>query len=90
MLLVVLQIPTSWRSVLEDPSTLQVFFDYYAITKAPLSKEVSIFVLSQRTFTFASFFVLFCQVIVNDLLKALINWMIEGKVLLCQIWSNIL
>ncbi|XP_061996319.1 uncharacterized protein LOC133714255 isoform X1 [Rosa rugosa] len=33
------QIPTSWRSVLEDPSTLQVFFDYYAITKAPLSKE---------------------------------------------------
>ncbi|XP_044460549.1 exportin-7-like isoform X1 [Mangifera indica] len=33
------QIPSSWRPVLEDPSTLQVFFDYYAITEAPLSKE---------------------------------------------------
>nr|DAD43045.1 TPA_asm: hypothetical protein HUJ06_001275 [Nelumbo nucifera] len=33
------QIPSSWRSVLEDPSTLQIFFDYYAITKPPLSKE---------------------------------------------------
>ncbi|EXB44290.1 hypothetical protein L484_012209 [Morus notabilis] len=33
------QIPSSWRPVLEDPSTLQIFFDYYAITKAPLSKE---------------------------------------------------
>ncbi|XP_048325677.1 uncharacterized protein LOC107412822 isoform X3 [Ziziphus jujuba] len=33
------QIPSSWRSVLEDPSTLQIFFDYYAITKSPLSKE---------------------------------------------------
>lgn len=35
-----LQIPSSWKPVLEDPSTLQIFFDYYAITKAPLSKEV--------------------------------------------------
>ncbi|GMN55678.1 hypothetical protein TIFTF001_024798 [Ficus carica] len=34
------QIPSSWRPVLEDPSTLQIFFDYYAITKAPLSKEL--------------------------------------------------
>ncbi|XP_062092059.1 uncharacterized protein LOC133797942 isoform X2 [Humulus lupulus] len=33
------QIPSSWRPVLEDPSTLQIFFDYYAITKSPLSKE---------------------------------------------------
>ncbi|XP_011020511.1 PREDICTED: exportin-7-like isoform X2 [Populus euphratica] len=32
-------IPTSWRSVLEDPSTLQIFFDYYAITTSPCSKE---------------------------------------------------
>ncbi|KAK6228500.1 hypothetical protein SCA6_000840 [Theobroma cacao] len=35
------QIPSSWRPVLEDSSTLQIFFDYYSITKAPLSKEVS-------------------------------------------------
>jgi len=35
-----LQIPSPWKSVLEDSSTLQLFFDYYAITKAPLSKEV--------------------------------------------------
>ncbi|KAG7020193.1 Exportin-7 [Cucurbita argyrosperma subsp. argyrosperma] len=33
------QIPSSWKPVLEDPSTLQIFFDCYAITKAPLSKE---------------------------------------------------
>ncbi|CAK9140098.1 unnamed protein product, partial [Ilex paraguariensis] len=33
------QIPSSWRPVLEDQSTLQIFFDYYAITKPPLSKE---------------------------------------------------
>ncbi|XP_050281550.1 uncharacterized protein LOC126722441 [Quercus robur] len=33
------QIPSSWRPVLEDSETLQIFFDYYAITKAPLSKE---------------------------------------------------
>lgn len=33
------QIPSSWRPVLEDSSTLQIFFDYYAITMAPLSKE---------------------------------------------------
>ncbi|KAA3481473.1 exportin-7 isoform X1 [Gossypium australe] len=34
------QIPSSWRPLLEDSSTLQIFFDYYSITKAPLSKEV--------------------------------------------------
>ncbi|GLT93407.1 hypothetical protein SLE2022_112010 [Rubroshorea leprosula] len=33
------QIPSSWRPLLEDSSTLQIFFDYYVITKAPLSKE---------------------------------------------------
>ncbi|KAF9587660.1 hypothetical protein IFM89_004492 [Coptis chinensis] len=33
------QVPSSWRAVLEDPSTLQIFFDYYAITNPPLSKE---------------------------------------------------
>ncbi|KAG6791181.1 hypothetical protein POTOM_000293 [Populus tomentosa] len=32
-------IPSSWRPVLEDPSTLQIFFDYYAITTSPRSKE---------------------------------------------------
>ncbi|XP_034692714.1 exportin-7-like isoform X1 [Vitis riparia] len=33
------QVPSSWRPVLEDPSTLQIFFDYYALNKTPLSKE---------------------------------------------------
>ncbi|KAL4292157.1 hypothetical protein GQ457_14G020780 [Hibiscus cannabinus] len=33
------QIPSSWRPLLEDSSTLQIFFDYYSITKPPLSKE---------------------------------------------------
>ncbi|XP_020583415.1 exportin-7-A isoform X4 [Phalaenopsis equestris] len=33
------QIPSSWRPVLEDPSTLQIFFDYYGSTEPPLSKE---------------------------------------------------
>ncbi|CAK9199269.1 unnamed protein product [Sphagnum troendelagicum] len=32
-----IQIPSSWRSVLEDTSTMQLFFDYYACTKPPLS-----------------------------------------------------
>ncbi|GMP97976.1 hypothetical protein CsSME_00046028 [Camellia sinensis var. sinensis] len=36
------QIPSSWKPVIEDPSTLQIFFDYYAITKPLLSREVSI------------------------------------------------
>ncbi|PSS15752.1 Exportin-7 like [Actinidia chinensis var. chinensis] len=34
-----IQIPSSWKPVIEDPATLQTFFDYYAITKPPLSKE---------------------------------------------------
>ncbi|XP_020249688.1 LOW QUALITY PROTEIN: exportin-7 [Asparagus officinalis] len=33
------QIPASWRSILEDPSTVQIFFDYYGITEPPVSKE---------------------------------------------------
>ncbi|KAK8986884.1 hypothetical protein V6N11_055203 [Hibiscus sabdariffa] len=33
------QIPSSWRPLLEDSLTLQIFFDYYSITKPPLSKE---------------------------------------------------
>ncbi|KAI3445190.1 hypothetical protein Pfo_001855 [Paulownia fortunei] len=33
------QIPSSWKPVLEDFSTLQIFFDYYALTKPPISKE---------------------------------------------------
>ncbi|KAI5074563.1 hypothetical protein GOP47_0010524 [Adiantum capillus-veneris] len=34
-----IQIPSSWRPILEDTATLQLFFDYYAATKPPLSKE---------------------------------------------------
>ncbi|GAB4851808.1 hypothetical protein Ancab_031207 [Ancistrocladus abbreviatus] len=34
-----IQIPSSWKAILEDPSTLQIYFDYYALTKPPLSKE---------------------------------------------------
>ncbi|KAL2536815.1 ARM repeat superfamily protein [Forsythia ovata] len=33
------QIPSSWKPVVEDFSTLQIFFDYYALTKPPMSKE---------------------------------------------------
>ncbi|GFP93940.1 Ran-binding protein 17 [Phtheirospermum japonicum] len=33
------QIPSSWKPMLEDFSTLQIFFDYYALTKPPISKE---------------------------------------------------
>lgn len=33
------QIPSSWKSVLEDFSTIQTFFDYYALTKPPIAKE---------------------------------------------------
>ncbi|XP_024031073.1 exportin-7 [Morus notabilis] len=33
------QIPTSWRPILEEPSTLQIFFDYYAISQSHFSKE---------------------------------------------------
>jgi exportin-7 len=30
-----LQIPSSWRSLIEDPSTLQLFLDYYNSTSLP-------------------------------------------------------
>ena len=29
--------PSSWRSLIEDPSTLKIFLDFYAVTKPPLS-----------------------------------------------------
>ncbi|KAK9121934.1 hypothetical protein Syun_019551 [Stephania yunnanensis] len=34
-------VPSAWRPVLEDPSNLQIFFDYYAIAKPPISKEAA-------------------------------------------------
>ncbi|KAL8162040.1 hypothetical protein V2J09_013529 [Rumex salicifolius] len=34
-----IQVPSSWRSLLEDPSTLQLFSDYYAATQPPVSTE---------------------------------------------------
>ncbi|CAO2833097.1 unnamed protein product [Amaranthus hypochondriacus] len=33
------QVTSSWKPILEDPSTLKIFFDYYAITQPPISKE---------------------------------------------------
>ncbi|XP_078152438.1 ARM repeat superfamily protein isoform X2 [Carex rostrata] len=33
------QIPSSWKPLLQDPSTVQIFFDYYKTTEPPLSKE---------------------------------------------------
>ncbi|GMH18647.1 hypothetical protein Nepgr_020488 [Nepenthes gracilis] len=33
------QIPSSWRVVIEESSTLEIYFHYYSITKPPLSKE---------------------------------------------------
>jgi len=32
-----LQVPSTWRPVVEDPATLQLFLDFYATTKPPLS-----------------------------------------------------
>ncbi|CAH9096207.1 unnamed protein product [Cuscuta europaea] len=34
-----LQVPSSWKSILEEHSTLQIFFDHYALGKGPASKE---------------------------------------------------
>ncbi|XP_047307170.1 exportin-7-A-like isoform X3 [Impatiens glandulifera] len=34
-----IQIPAAWKNVIEDPTTVQIFFDYYAISKTNLSKE---------------------------------------------------
>ncbi|CAN4112650.1 unnamed protein product [Withania somnifera] len=34
-----IQIPSSWKQVLEDQSTVQIFFDYYELNKPNISKE---------------------------------------------------
>ncbi|KMZ72113.1 putative Exportin-7 [Zostera marina] len=34
----VVQIPFSWRPMLEDPATLRIFFEYYGFSNPPLSK----------------------------------------------------
>ncbi len=33
------QVPSGWRPVIEDPGTLQLFLDFYAVTKPPLSNS---------------------------------------------------
>lgn len=33
-----IQVPSAWRLVVEEPSTLNIYFDYYALTNPPLSK----------------------------------------------------
>ncbi|XP_024310432.1 exportin-7 isoform X4 [Brachypodium distachyon] len=33
------QLPASWRPLLQDPSTVQIFFDYYKSTETSVSKE---------------------------------------------------
>jgi exportin-7 len=38
LLLLLLQVPSSWRGLIEDPSTLQLFLDYYAASSPPPSK----------------------------------------------------
>lgn len=32
-----LQVPSTWRPLIEDPNTLQLFLDYYSSTKPTLS-----------------------------------------------------
>jgi hypothetical protein len=32
-----IQVPSSWRPLIEDPATMQLFLDVYATTKPPLS-----------------------------------------------------
>lgn len=32
-----IQVPSGWRSIIEEPSTLQLFLDYYLSSKPPLS-----------------------------------------------------
>ncbi|XP_019186899.1 PREDICTED: exportin-7-like isoform X2 [Ipomoea nil] len=34
-----IQIPSAWKQILEDPSTVQIFFDYYEINESNVSKE---------------------------------------------------
>ncbi|PAN23063.1 hypothetical protein PAHAL_4G064400 [Panicum hallii] len=33
------QLPASWRPLLQDPSTVQIFFDYYKVNDSRVSKE---------------------------------------------------
>ncbi|VAH76182.1 unnamed protein product [Triticum turgidum subsp. durum] len=33
------QLPASWRPLLQDPSTVQIFFDYYKVNDTSVSKE---------------------------------------------------
>ncbi|VAH60290.1 unnamed protein product [Triticum turgidum subsp. durum] len=33
------QLPASWRPLLQDPSTVQIFFDYYKVNDTSISKE---------------------------------------------------
>ncbi|KAK9093093.1 hypothetical protein Syun_028004 [Stephania yunnanensis] len=42
------QARSAWRQVLEDPSNLQIFFDYYAIAKPPISKENQVKALKEK------------------------------------------
>jgi len=39
------QLPASWRPLLQDPSTVQIFFDYYKVNDTRVSKEVCIDVM---------------------------------------------
>ncbi|VFQ61556.1 unnamed protein product [Cuscuta campestris] len=42
-------LPLAWKQVIEDPSTVQIFFEYYGINESNLSKEV-------KTYVFLIFF----------------------------------
>lgn len=55
-ILLLLQIPSSWKPVVQDPSTLQIFFDYYRIMGPPLSKEVLLTVPIQTTWNLLIWF----------------------------------
>ena len=33
------QVPSGWRPVIEDPGTLQLFLEFYSVTKPPLSNS---------------------------------------------------
>nr|CAB3468588.1 unnamed protein product [Digitaria exilis] len=35
------QLPASWRPLLQDPSTVQIFFDYYKVNDTCVSKELA-------------------------------------------------
>ena len=53
--LVHFQIPSTWRSLLEEAATVQLFFDYYGATKPPLSNQVNnLFIFSSSSFCFFS------------------------------------